>query len=149
MSTTKSLFSFKINFICSLQFFILYTSIHLIFSSPCIHPPHLQPPPTLTEKNVIVEAVICHSVSHIIPLCLYFFTCQCSFFANVHGNDLLVCYEASGFCYSTVTESLLELLLDILLLSSWVMEICNFRYVGLAPLCTLAVHCGVDLGVGH
>jgi hypothetical protein len=38
---------------------------------------HKQTKPKHT-KHLIVEAVICHNMSHNIPLCPYIFTCKCS-----------------------------------------------------------------------
>jgi hypothetical protein len=40
---------------------------------------------------------------------------QSSLFANVHYNELLNCFKASGFCYSIKTSSSAGCILDILL----------------------------------
>lgn len=80
-------------------FFVNFTSTPQFYSSPPPLIPNLQPPNR--EKNLVVEAVMCHSVS---SFCLHFFACTCS------CSDSLVCYEASGFCYSIHTRTSLGLL---------------------------------------
>jgi hypothetical protein len=60
------------------------TLIPLIFPSARAHPPLLQPPPSIGEKNLIVEAAVCHSASHSIPFCPHFLL------ANVHCIESLV-----------------------------------------------------------
>jgi hypothetical protein len=88
-----------------------------MFHSPTHLPFPLYLPSTLVtfplnkEKKNIVEAVVRHSVSHSILFYPHFFL------SNVHCNDTLVWYEASGFCYSINTRTLLGLLSDILLLA--------------------------------
>lgn len=73
--------------------------------------------PTTKKKNLVVETGVCHSVSHSVYPFIY-----TSSIANIYCSDLLVWYEASDFCYSINTITLLRFLLDILLLP-WVMEI--------------------------
>lgn len=72
------------------------------------HPLPFQLPPCNGEKKLIVEAVVCHSVSHSILFCLHFFAC------NVHCSDSLILYETSCFWYSINTGTSLRLLLDII-----------------------------------
>lgn len=74
-------------------------------------PPHL--PLTLVmlphkEKNLAVEAAVCHGVSH----CKAF--SQTALLANDHYNGL-VWPEASGLCYTINTGSSLRLFLGVLL----------------------------------
>jgi hypothetical protein len=53
----------------------------------------------------MVEAVVCPTADPFV---------HTSLLANIHCNDLLVWYEASGFCYSINTGSSLELFSDTL-----------------------------------
>jgi hypothetical protein len=59
------------------------------------------------QPNHLVKAVVYYSVSHLIPFYII---------ANVHCNEPLVWFKASGFCYAINPGSSLGLLLDILLL---------------------------------
>jgi hypothetical protein len=72
------------------------TPIPLISPSLRIYPHPCNPP---KEKNLLVEAVVCHSVSHSHPFV------HTSLLENVHCNGSLVCFEASGFCYTINTGS--------------------------------------------
>lgn len=63
-----------------------------------------------------MEAVVCHSISHGIPLCPHIFT------VNVYCNESLVWFEVSGFCDTINIESSL-VLLPVILLLPCVMEI--------------------------
>lgn len=68
-----------------------------------LHPCSLLP----TEKNsLIVEAVVCHSMSHSVSFCPHFFACKWS----------LAWYKISGFCSSVSTRTSLGLFSNILLL---------------------------------
>lgn len=86
----------------------------------------LQPPPRQAQKkNLVTEAVVCHS--HTVYSLIHI-----SLFANTHYNELLIWFQASGFCYTINTRSLLELLLAILLpcvmelLQLWICRINHF-----------------------
>jgi hypothetical protein len=71
------------------------------------------------------------------------------FFTSRYCNESLVWFEASGFCYIIDTESSPGLLSDILSLPC-VMEILQLWICRLGLLsCALAVHNGVDIGVGQ
>ena len=75
---------------------------------PTLHSCNL--PPNREKKNLIVEAVACHSVPY--GICSVY----TSLLAHVHSNNSLVWFKASGFCYPIKTGCSLGLLLDILLL---------------------------------
>jgi hypothetical protein len=64
---------------------------------------------------------------------------QIALLANIHCNESLVWFKASGFCYTINTGSSLGLLCDILLLPC-VMEILQLGSVGQAPLCAPTVY---------
>jgi hypothetical protein len=72
------------------------------------------------RKHLIMEAALCHSVSHRISLC------HTSSLVNVRYNESLLWFEIFGFCDTINIGSSLGLLLVILLLSC-VMEICISR----------------------
>jgi hypothetical protein len=57
------------------------------------------------RKNFVVEAVVCHSVSHSIPLT------HTSSLVNVHCNETLVRFEISSFYNTMNIGSLLGFLL--------------------------------------
>jgi hypothetical protein len=65
------------------------------------------------DRNHTVETAVYHTVYSFI---------YTSFLANVHCNEFLVWFKASGFCYTINIGSSLGLLLDILLLPC-IMEI--------------------------
>lgn len=44
------------------------------------------------KNDLIVEAVVCHHVSHSIPFCSHFFTCKCSFLSHLASSTLSVLY---------------------------------------------------------
>ena len=75
------------------------------------------------------------------------FTLLSPLLANVHFNESLVWFNASGFCYIISAGSSLGLCSNILLLPC-VMEILSFGAVGQASSCALAIH-RVDVGVGQ
>lgn len=94
--------------------------------------PHLQfLPPTKKEKNVTVEAVVCHGGPTAHPFV------HTSLLVNVGCNDSLVWYEGSGFC-SSVDAGTSPGLLSGTLLLPW--RLYSSGYVGLAPSCTSAAH---------
>ena len=62
-----------------------------------------------------MNAVVCHSVSY----SLSFFV-HTSLFTNVYYNESLIWFEASGFCSVINTGSSARLLLNILLLTTYV-----------------------------
>lgn len=64
------------------EFHIMYP-IQLI-SLPALCPCNL---PHKKKKNLSMEAVMCHSVTHSVPFCLYFFV---YLFTSVYCNELLV-----------------------------------------------------------
>lgn len=108
------------------------TPIPFISPSPCTCPLPLQAPILHREKkNLFVEAVVCHGVSHSIPfpiLCCKFIAMTCGF-----GMRPLV----------SATVPILELHWAA---SSWLFCCCSvswrsysFGCVGLALLCSLAV----------
>jgi hypothetical protein len=67
-------FSFNFLFVLC-EFYIMHPNpIHIAL--PCTHPPPLQLPSHTTEKKIIVEDIVCHSVSHSIPFCPHFFACN-------------------------------------------------------------------------
>jgi hypothetical protein len=82
-------------------FFVSFTSCTpapFISLSPHVHPLPLQPCPQIKhihtyiqqqsiETHLIVEAVVCHSVSHSLSLCPHIFTCKYSF-AMGHWSGL-------------------------------------------------------------
>jgi hypothetical protein len=76
------------------EFHIMYPNpTH--FPSPCIQPPPLESPlkQRRRKKNPIVDAVVCHSVSHFCP---HFFACRCSLqtiIGLVPGLWLLLLYQ--------------------------------------------------------
>lgn len=89
------------------RFFVDFPSCtQLISPSPPTCPLSLPPPfhPT-EEKNLVVETVVCHSVSHTMSFCPLFFFFFC-----------LQMYEASRFCYSVNTGTSLGILSDSLFL---------------------------------
>lgn len=113
--------------------FFLFNQFFVNFTSMNPNPTHLLPSyliPQQRRTNLTVEAVVCHSVStayiHFVHTLL----------ANVHCNESLVWYKASGFCYSVdIGTSLL-----------WeshcclgVTRSCSFGSVGPAPSCPPAV----------
>lgn len=65
-----------------------------------------------------------------------------SLFVSVHCNEPLVCFEASGFCYTFDTRTIL---ISCCCPVSW--KFCSFEYVGLAHSQVSAIHrcsgCGV------
>ena len=90
---------------------------------------------------------MCHNVSHSI---LHPFV-HTSLLANVHCNESLVWFEASGFCYTINTGSSLGLLSDILLLPC-VMEILQLWICRTSPFMHhMLYHCisGGDVGIGQ
>ena len=62
-----------------------------------------------------------------------------SLLANVHCNESLVWFEASGFCYTINSRSSPVFLLDILFLPC-VMRSCYFGFAGLALSCAPPGH---------
>ena len=73
---------------------------------PALYPYNL--PSDKEKKGLIVETLVCCSVSHSLStlLCLQIFI----------SMDLLILYETPSFCYSINNRTSLGLLLDILLL---------------------------------
>ena len=110
--------------------FTLGTPIPLISSSPHTCPLPLQLTPS-REKYLIVEAVVCHSVSHSVPLV------HTSLLANAHGN------ESDMRPLASASLSILEPVWDSFQIScccpvSW--RSYSFGSVGPASSCTLARH---------
>ena len=101
------------------QFGFSHHAIPLISRSLCIcHLPLQSPLPKENKEDRIkkeksfMEAIVCH---YIYPT-IYPFV-HTSLLANVHCNQSLLSFEASGFCYSINTGSSPGLLLDTLLFS--------------------------------
>ena len=76
-------------------------------------------------------------VSQWVPQYIHSFA-QTALLANVHCNESLVWFKASGFCYTINTGSSLGLLSDILLLPC-VWSSCGFGSEGQALLSVSAV----------
>jgi hypothetical protein len=96
---------FHTHWLWNLLFFIF--SFYCEFYIMCPNPAHLPLPsylpstlatvPKTEEKeNLLVKAVVCHSVSHRIPFSSYFFVCKCSLqwlIGLVKGLQLLLLYQ--------------------------------------------------------
>ena len=98
---------------------ISHHAIPLISRSLCICHLPLQSPllkenkdDRIKKEKSFMEAIVCH---YIYPT-IYPFV-HTSLLANVHCNQSLLSFEASGFCYSINTGSSPGLLLDTLLFS--------------------------------
>lgn len=105
------------------DFHIMYPNpIHLpnppyllsaLATSPTCLPPRNKNKNKLKFKNVTVEAVLCHSVSHSTP------STQTALLVNVRWNESLVWFQASGLCYTINTEFSPGCLSDIPWLLCW------------------------------
>ena len=93
------------------------------------------------RKHLIMEAALCHSVSHRISLC------HTSSLVNVRYNESLLWFEIFGFCDTINIGSSLGLLLVILSCPvSW--RSCKFQTARLAPSTAPFID-EIDLGMGH
>ena len=127
-------FFFNLIFNLFFQNFKSCTPNPLICLSLCTCPLPLQPGPSKKEKsNLVVEAVVCHSVSHSIPFA------HTSLFVNIHCNESLVWLKVSAFPTLSILDPYQE--------SSWIScccsvlwRSCSFGSVGLAPSLDSAVH---------
>jgi hypothetical protein len=116
--------------------------ILFIASFPQTHLPPLQPLLPNREKETSLWKLKCVSLS---PTELPFV--HTSLLANVHCNDSLVWYEASGFCYSIDTGPHWDFSwISCCCSVSW--RYCSFESVGPAPSFTPAIN-EEDIGVGQ
>lgn len=107
---------------------------------PTVYPCNL-PLPNREKNKLIVEAMVCHRVSHSILFSPQIFSCKCSF--------AMTCWSGTRPLASG-TLSIPELHWDSSWLSCCCLESCrscSFACIKLVPSCTPTVHWWVDVGV--
>lgn len=127
------------------SFLLVVCEFHITHPNPTHLPVPLYLPSALAtsqqnkQTKIVVEAAICHSVSHSEPFV------HTDLLANAHFKELLVWFKV-GFYYNINTGSPPGLLLDILL--PWVKEVLPLWVCRTGPFMLQQLTDRVDVGVG-